>query len=146
MSENYLGLGKYNEGKMMGLASYGTKTILDVFPKEWWFKEQAGHIICNARIVYPAKGAATRLGNIKSLGRLVEVLKNYARTKIKHLARKISKLFAGIYYKNIFFVPDLFPVIKLPRPARDASQKLPDGEISLGDSQSEETSRLTNLS
>lgn len=112
ISERYIGLGKYNEGKMMGLAPYGNDSILRQFPKEHWFAEREGHIVCNPRITYPPRSIASRIQG-KSAAKLIEVTRNVMRSKLRALFSKKRN------------EPHVFPEIKLPRPPRNG-EKLPD--------------------
>ncbi len=52
VSESYLNMGQYNEGKMMGLAPYGDRSFLELFPMSRWLKEMNGHAICNAQFQF----------------------------------------------------------------------------------------------
>lgn len=80
ISENYLDFGKFNEGKMMGLAPYGNDSVLKQFPMDHWFYEQHGHIFCNARFTYPARSLSDRLSKAKSIGAIVRSAYILART------------------------------------------------------------------
>ncbi len=66
LSQNYIGFGHFNEGKMMGLAPYGTDALIKRFPLKDWFKEVGGHIICNPRITFPLPGKRSIEKRIKS--------------------------------------------------------------------------------
>ena len=63
LCREYLGLGKYNEGKMMGLATYGDDRIIKQYPMERWFKEIHGHFFCNPRIRFPKPKRSRRSNN-----------------------------------------------------------------------------------
>ena len=112
LSEKYIGLGRYNEGKMMGLASYGDESLLEKFPMEKWFREENGHIICNARIESLPRPMAEvfKKGGVKAMvGNLVLRFK-----------RAAGFVFPFIRHRGAF------EKITLPRAARGADVQLPD--------------------
>lgn len=51
LSDVYLNLGHYNEGKMMGLAPYGDLSLLEKIPEEKWWRLEDNDIICNTHIL-----------------------------------------------------------------------------------------------
>lgn len=53
----YCGFGSFNEGKLMGLASYGDDSILKTHPYEQWCREYNGQMVCNSNIAYPGSNA-----------------------------------------------------------------------------------------
>lgn len=112
ISAKYLDFGRYNEGKMMGLAPYGKDSILKRFPPELWYCEKEGHILCNARIRYSKARLRAWAKKNKFLMPL-RWLKEIIYQKIK---MDFSKSEAGV-----------FAPINLPRPWRVSStDKLPD--------------------
>ncbi|MBI2055049.1 MAG: hypothetical protein HYT39_03045 [Candidatus Sungbacteria bacterium] len=127
ISERYIGLGKYNEGKMMGLAPYGNDSILKQFPASHWYAEKYGHILCNPRITFPSRSYGARLKN-KSLREIAEVARNILRMKLRLVLRpmalKLLKV-SGVAGERLT-EPHVFDEIRLPRPPREKSEKLPD--------------------
>ena len=126
LSENYLDFGKYNEGKMMGLAPYGNDSVLKQIPMENWFAERNGEIFCNARFSYPARSTATRLSKAKNIGSVFFGVLVLLRLKVRHVLRKASQVLGAYHYGYVFAEPTLFPKIRLPKPARSPEDKLPD--------------------
>ncbi|HEY4517297.1 MAG TPA: carbamoyltransferase N-terminal domain-containing protein, partial [Candidatus Paceibacterota bacterium] len=58
ITRRVLSFGLYNEGKTMGLSSYGdAKNIYRIIPKERWMKELSGDFLCNPKITYPGFGS-----------------------------------------------------------------------------------------
>jgi carbamoyltransferase len=54
VTRKFLNLGRYNEGKTMGLASYGdAEKIFEDIPRDKWYKEINGDFVCNAKINFP---------------------------------------------------------------------------------------------
>ncbi|HBF67019.1 MAG TPA: hypothetical protein DDW36_01180 [Candidatus Magasanikbacteria bacterium] len=124
-STRYLNFGGYNEGKMMGLASYGDKSLFEKYPREMWYKEHMGYILCNAKIRYSTRNIGT-VGKVKkNLNNIIPVV----QFKIRQFVRKMADKFLLFAYsgskKRFFAEPDLFPEIKLEVPAR-VDEKLPD--------------------
>lgn len=115
ISETYLNLGQYNEGKMMGLAPYGDKSFLDKFPIDKWFKESNGYILCNAELVF-AGGIIRK----KKEHRAVSLIRSVFEKLGLNIFNYISPL--GV---NTVFRPRVFEPIVMPRPAR-ANENLPD--------------------
>lgn len=127
LSQFYIGFGPYNEGKMMGLAPYGDDTLLKAIPPEKWFCERNGHIFCNARISFPRRSVAERLGRKIDLIALSQRFWNkmirWRASLIKHLLRALQRR----YDKERFAEPDFFAPITLPHPPRgDSAAALPD--------------------
>ncbi len=124
----YVNMGKYNEGKTMGLAPYGNDSILKQFPPEMWFTEREGHIICNSRISFPKENIATRTTRqMKGFATFIDSARSYVRMSLKKVIRpRIFNWLQKFYSKDMFVEPNIFPVIKLPRPPRKSSDALPD--------------------
>lgn len=118
LSQMYIGLGVYNEGKMMGLAPYGSDSVLKQFPREMWCKEVNGHILCNSRIISSPK-------TITQYARNYTYLLPAVKRRIQVFFNRLSRKIVGLFQKNVFSEPDIFPVIRLPRPPRE-SDVLPD--------------------
>lgn len=127
LSQFYIGFGPYNEGKMMGLAPYGDDSLLKAIPPEQWFCERNGHILCNARISFPHRSVAERLGRGADFAALWRRFQNKMRMRwasfLKHLLRALQRR----YDKERFAEPDFFAPIALPYPPRgDSAVALPD--------------------
>lgn len=131
--ESYLGLGRFNEGKMMGLAPYGDDSVLKKFPFDRWFKEDRGEIFCNAKILYelpPFLSDVKRILKKPSLSKFFKVSAYRIRRRLIEIFKKTR------WAAEIFFLGRkigkslLFDEIVLPRPPRDKSTKLPDGYYS----------------
>lgn len=122
LTEKYARLGRYNEGKTMGLASYGKGILLDKFPLNYWYKELNGHYLCNANIRYPVEVSFNRAERLLGNPRLLPVkLKVFVKTKLKDIKVIFKKRFCG-QGENVI----LFPDFSLLKPPRDLNQKLPD--------------------
>lgn len=122
LTEKYARLGRYNEGKTMGLASYGKGTLLEKFPLNYWYRELNGHYLCNANIKYPAEVSLNRVERLFSNPLLIpSKLKVFVKTKLKDIKVIFKKRFCG-QGENVI----LFPNFSLPKPPRDLNQKLPD--------------------
>ena len=112
LSNEYLGFGPYNQGKMMGLAPYGDMSLLKDLPEDRWFKEVNGHIVCNAQIKAPHPEGKTVMATALNLG---------ANLMQRARARMGELLSRGLHRR-----PKLFTPIELPRPARRTEDVLPD--------------------
>lgn len=120
LSQRYLGFGQHNEGKMMGLASYGDDSIFKKFPFEKWCREDRGEIVCNPRINYPPR----------------PFRESFKKTSWKGLPVFLAyrlRYFVGTYVpyavKNFFDYSrnrHYFEKIYLPRPPRGKDTPLPD--------------------
>lgn len=110
ITKDVLNLGALNEGKTMGLASYGdAEAIFKYIPRDRWMRNVNGEYYCNPNFVFPGQGGgsfATK-GNIK-----------------KYITFIIQKLFRRFLPRvpkaAVFFEP-----INLPEPPRDKNIKLP---------------------
>lgn len=109
ISQYYLGMGRYNEGKMMGLAPYGAPTLLEKHPRAEWATEENGEVICNARIFFPEKT-------------VVKKLNRQLRRTVRALLEKTKEVIFG----SSFASPKLFPEIMLEKPSRKSTDPLPD--------------------
>ncbi|MDO8562108.1 MAG: carbamoyltransferase C-terminal domain-containing protein [bacterium] len=125
LSMGYLSFGRYNEGKMMGLAAYGDDSFLKRFPYERWVGNRAGQMVCNSAIVIPRGGFASRsshAGLAHLPRRIIEALRVRIRRAAEMLARFLNRK-SG----HLFAAPDIFEPIIMPRPARDPKRDtLPD--------------------
>lgn len=119
ISTIYLGLGQYNEGKMMGLAPYGNDSVLKMIPQEKWYTEKDGHILCNAQITFPNRKLTRRIAYIRNL---IPFLKRRILVSVEPI-RMIALSFGS---NGLFERPRLFEKIRLPRPRRNEEDKLPD--------------------
>lgn len=123
ISSKYIGLGQYNEGKMMGLAPYGDDSFLKTIPRSEWYKENHGNMFINAQIKYPHGGGKTHEWNLEwFMGALVYKM----RQPLEKFTRWIS---LKVFSQQHRFVANLsmFKPIRLPRPARNPSiDTLPD--------------------
>lgn len=126
ISENYLGFGKYNEGKMMGLAPYGTDSVLKEFPLERWVYEKDGHVLCNAQFTYPARPISHRINSLRSLDELWNKSMSFLKNKFSRGFRAVSKKVGAYYYGHFFMEPNFFSHIRLKHPARSPVDPLPD--------------------
>lgn len=62
ITRSFLNFGQYEEGKTMGLSSYGhAERIFKEVPKEHWYKEMNGNFVCNARFSVRGSNFITRL-------------------------------------------------------------------------------------
>ncbi len=125
MSNKYINFGGQNEGKMMGLASYGDDRILRDFPEDMWYKEYMGQIYCNSQISFPNKKTKT----VKRIKKNIKNIIPFIKWKIRVLIKKIANKFLKFAYRSddirFYTKPDIFEPIKLSRPAR-TDEKLPD--------------------
>ncbi len=123
----YLNLGKYNEGKTMGLAPYGTDVLLRQFPPEMWYREVNGHLLCNARLFYPRGSLTKRVTRKrKSVVEFIDVARSFLRMGMKRIIRpRIFRWLDKYYSKDMFMEPTIFPELRLPRPPR-TNEQLPD--------------------
>ncbi|MEK7614421.1 MAG: carbamoyltransferase C-terminal domain-containing protein [Patescibacteria group bacterium] len=115
---DYCNLGLLNEGKLMGLASYGNDSVLRAHPYDEWCREYNSHVLCNSNISYPAAPISRRIRDLKNMRprikhRLALFLRPVVRFMQKHLTRDGT------------FEVDIFPEIKLEKPKR-GDEKLPD--------------------
>jgi carbamoyltransferase len=118
--EKYLGLGKYNEGKMMGLAPYGNDSVLQEYPIEQWCGEVNGDTMCNSRIAFPSKPVSDRWKSVFMMSRL----RPYLRQKVKSIVRSVvSRIPYASEKKNVVHV---FPTLRIARPPRSQADTLPD--------------------
>lgn len=119
LSNDYLGFGRYNQGKMMGLAPYGDMSLFDLIPEERWFKEVDGHVVCNPHILFPHRAGETIREKCAALwSSFSERVTNMLRSSKQSAARYLS---GGLLRKPPFFAP-----IRLPQPPRTSRDDLPD--------------------
>ena len=111
LTVNYLGLGSFNEGKMMGLAPYGDTSILEQFPLERWCKEYRGELFCNPKLSYVPPSFLVMVQKITSVRKLFKVLMFRVHSMVRNTRRSRQ---------------DLFEEIVLPNPPRPKSLQLPD--------------------
>ncbi len=124
---DYLNLGKYNEGKTMGLAPYGDDSLLKQIPPARWFAETAGIIVCNSRITYPSRALKQRMLERKGVKDFYTVAKGFLRMRIKRIVRPlVFTMLRTIRSDEMFVEPKIFTPIHLPRPKRDPQYPLPD--------------------
>lgn len=117
----YLGMGKYEEGKTMGLAPYGTDSLLRVSPPEQWIRESGGQLLCNARLSYPPRPLADRIRRRRGLSDFMSVVKSFVRMKAKKKLRPL------LFRWGMFQEPDIFAPLRFPQPPRDPEKDdLPD--------------------
>ncbi|MCR4333519.1 MAG: hypothetical protein NUV60_00640 [Patescibacteria group bacterium] len=115
----YLNLGSLNEGKMMGLAPYGSDQILKEHPYDEWCVEHNGHVVCNSNISFPGKDAQQQpLTRANALPRLRHGLIRLLRPIIRFAQRHLTE--DGAFESTI-----IFPELKLKNPRR-TDEKLPD--------------------
>ena len=101
----------------MGLAPYGTDSILKMFPIERWCGAQGGYILCNSRLRYPPGAVSARLGRRKSFADLVTVGNAYVRMQMRRVTRPLRfRMLGGSANRVMFTEPTIFPEIRLPRP------------------------------
>ena len=124
LSQFYLALGPYNEGKMMGLASYGTDSILRQFPQERWWHEAGGAIVCNARISPAKRPALERIASSPTLAVLLQKIRLKLSLGVKAAIKRLLSSLNKKYFKEIYADPRFFDQIILPRPARDPRKDL----------------------
>ncbi|HEY4479199.1 MAG TPA: carbamoyltransferase C-terminal domain-containing protein [Candidatus Paceibacterota bacterium] len=118
ISQKYIRLGKFNEGKMMGLASYGNDSILKMFPPERWFRDYMGSIVVNARIAFARPNFRQLMRNAKSWRARIRFF-YYWLTGFASIPWSVFRRWRS---KN-----ELFPELRLPRPRRHPKiDKLPD--------------------
>ena len=110
ITKDVLNLGALNEGKTMGLASYGNaEEIFKYIPRERWVKEVGGEYHCNPNFVFP--------GQNEGVHSTKEDIKKYLGFVIQKL---LGRFLPRIPKANAFFEP-----IKLPESPRDKNIKLP---------------------
>jgi|TARA_Y100000310_G_scaffold321577_1_gene379431 carbamoyltransferase len=104
ITRKFLNLGRYNEGKTMGLASYGdAEKIFKDIPRNMWYKELNGDFICNPKISFP---------DLKRKHYSFIDLVRRLKRKIFNSSKKSSD-------------NDFFEKIHLSHPLRRKEQKLP---------------------
>ena len=115
--EAIINLGHYNEGKMMGLAPYGTDSLLKQFPFEKWFVEKDGHMLCNPKIEFLGKDKFLKKKKLEKYWRqiLINILQN---NLVSHFVRL---LFPHAFIED----PKIFEPVRLPLKAR-TDEQLPD--------------------
>lgn len=122
ISDKYLGFGRHNEGKMMGLAPYGSDSLLKLFPLSRWFRNWNGHIMCNGRITAPMRSMRSLLRRKETflwkVAHLVAAMQYFVKKKIGRWGRMVFQR------KNN--QDTIFQEINLPRPPREPDQALPD--------------------
>ncbi|MDO8552930.1 MAG: carbamoyltransferase C-terminal domain-containing protein [bacterium] len=129
LSMGYLSFGRYNEGKMMGLAAYGDDSFLKQFPYERWVGGRAGQLVCNGSLVIPRSGLASRT----SRADLIRLPRRIASALYVRAGRAIERFAMFLIRKNgrLFIAPNIFEPIVMPRPARDPKRdSLPDDYFS----------------
>ena len=110
-SMGYLSFGRLNEGKMMGLASYGDDSFLKSFPYERFVTKRDGKLVCNSQIIIKRPLLERIFGLLRSPRRILVA----AATRISRDrgAEKPSE--------------KMFEPVIMPRPARDPKRNtLPD--------------------
>lgn len=113
ITRRFLNLGRHNEGKTMGLASYGNaEKIFKDIPKNKWYKEADGHFLCNPFIGFqqPKDKFLKKYGNIREIKRI-------AKNIIKKILEKITP-------DKVPKRKKFFEEIRLDYPARK-NEKLP---------------------
>lgn len=126
ISGRYLGFGRYNEGKLMGLAPYGTDAVLRQFPLSHWYREFKGHTYCNPRIVFPGVPVSVVVP-VTDPSTLLQRLARFLRKRVRKLLRPaLEHLMVSFMPERLVASKPFFPEIRLTRPPRDSSVKLPD--------------------
>lgn len=115
ISESYLNMGQYNEGKMMGLAPYGDESFLKAFPLHRWLKEMNGHMLCNAEFNF--EGGMLRKKREKKIVTAIRAL-------FERLGFNVFNYLSPLGVDTVFR-PRMFEPLNLPRPAR-RNEPLPD--------------------
>ncbi|MDP2593477.1 MAG: carbamoyltransferase C-terminal domain-containing protein [bacterium] len=122
----YLNLGKYNEGKTMGLAPYGDDSFLKIMPPQMWFTEKEGTVLCNSRTVYPKRSVIERASAVsRTFGQKLFVAYSLVRMKVRRIFRHLIFRVLKIYSNEMFSEPNIFPPLKFLRPPR-GKESLPD--------------------
>lgn len=117
LSSFYLGFGPYNEGKMMGLAPFGDLSLFEKIPEREWWTEVHGHVVCNSRFIVPR-----RFKNP-----LIRPFLSFAVSFWQSLKEMGAQAFVVLYAATgVYARPNLFKPIRLPRPPRAKTDKLPD--------------------
>jgi len=115
-TEGLANLGHYNEGKLMGLAPYGSDDLLKSFPVERFIKEHNGDIVCNARITFP--GIEEFYAKKKVYGAFEAAF----RRVMSFLGKKFLRWGVAASFEE----PAVFDEVTLPYPRRAKELKLPD--------------------
>lgn len=119
LSNDYLGFGPYNQGKMMGLAPYGDLSLLDTIPAERWFRDVKGHVVCNAQFLVPSRPPKSVVSKIICI---VTAVTQVAARRFRRTCERVTRFLSHGLYRR----PTLFAPIQLPKPARKTDDVLPD--------------------
>jgi len=117
--QKYLKLGRFNEGKMMGLAPYGNDSFLKQYPFEKWVRDDGRDIVLNPLISF----APSKLGGFSG------AIKNPKKAMLLfwyglgRLSKKITQKATSRF--RLKTQEELFEEIHLNIPAR-SGQALPD--------------------
>jgi carbamoyltransferase len=121
ISNGYLNFGDYNEGKMMGLAPYGSDALLKKYPLPMWFKSINNHFVCNPRIVFPGLSEVKGFrGKYEWRGRLLWLWEQFFNT-LGYFAFKLSRRRG----ESFLIKPQIFQEIVLEKPRRRKNDPLP---------------------
>ncbi|MDO8492458.1 MAG: carbamoyltransferase C-terminal domain-containing protein [bacterium] len=126
ISMSYLSFGRYNEGKMMGLSSYGDDSFLREFPYERWVASRAGQLVCNSKVVFKRGNAIERLKNA-NLKRAIRIIYEAILFRFRKIIGTLVSSVLRSGRGGMFVEPDIFEPVIMPRPARDPKRdQLPD--------------------
>lgn len=118
ITRSYLNFGRYNEGKTMGLASYGdARRIYKQVSKEQWMKELNGHFVCNPKVVIPGFWSAFPRRLFSDPKKVLAMWRVRLFANMRSVALRVASFF-GLSPEPIF------APIRLPFLPRE-NQKLP---------------------
>ena len=120
LSERYVRLGRFSEGKMMGLASYGSDEFLKKYPIEMWYKEKEGHLLCNFQF-YPKMPPLWReLRKVRNGSRLVRLVAMHTRRLLAAPYKSLCGALRAVFLRNKRHAPRVFRdkiyLSEVPRP------------------------------
>src|SRR3989338_5839189 len=130
LSAVYVNFGRYNEGKLMGLAAYGDSRILKEYPLRRWFCDHLGQLVCNAQIRFPGQQySAVPLVKKLFQPKAAAIIVRLVWTKCVRVLRPLFlRLLMATDRKTSMFLEDpcVFKPIHLPKPRRPKDFPLPD--------------------
>ena len=135
ITNKFLNLGRYNEGKTMGLASYGdAEKIFKDIPRDKWYRETNGDFICNARINFSSSDRKhySFIGFVRELKR--KIFNNpkksldsnfFNKIYLSHPSRKKDQKLPADYYSDAAavvqaLIEEIF--VKMSRNLHDITQ------------------------
>ena len=121
VTRSILSFGLYNEGKTMGLASYGNaQNIFTLIPKDRWMKEINGHYVCNPKITYPGQESITWW---RLIHKPRKIIINLLVTMMQFIKEKVGSFMLRL--RGQYDTP-VFESFSVPFPPRQKDSPLPE--------------------